>query len=122
MKLKVFVSSTKDGIMSKEKKYFPKLTEEERTILYENTLCRFFKKRNLDFKDLIIITEKNNLNASRIATKNNKKIKEMVVILKESTPNLTVAVETTDSPIIIASAKNREGQNVCAISLEQLKT
>ena len=117
MKLNVFVSSTKDGIMSKDKKYFSKLTEEERNILYENTLNRFFKRKNLDYKDLILITEKNNVNASRTATKNNKKIKEMVVILKETTPNLPVAVETTDSPIIIASAKNKEGQNICAIGL-----
>ena len=117
MKLNVFVSSTKDGIMSKDKKYFPKLTEEERNILYENTLDRFFSRRNLDYKDVIIITEKNNVNDSRIATKNNKKIKEKVIIVKETTPNLPIAVETADSPIIIASAKNREGQNICAIGL-----
>ena len=121
MNLNVFVSSTKDGIMSKNKKYFPKLTEEERDTLYKNTLNRFFTRKNLDYKDLVLITEKNNLKASRVATKNNKKIKEMVVILKETTPNLPVAVETTDSPIIIASAKNEEGKNVCAIALATIK-
>ena len=41
MNLNVFVSSTKDGIMSKNKKYFPKLTEEERDTLYKNTLKSF---------------------------------------------------------------------------------
>ena len=121
MKLNVFVSSTKDGIMSNDKKYFPKLTEEERNILYENTLNRFFTRKNLDYKDLVLITEKNNLKASRVATKNNKKIKEIVVILKETTPNLPIAVETTDSPIIIASAKNKEGKNVCAVALATIK-
>ena len=47
MKLNVFVSSVKDGIMSKDKNYFPKLTEEERNILYENTLNRFSKVLSL---------------------------------------------------------------------------
>ena len=121
MKLNVFVSSTKDGIMSKDKKYFPKLTEEERTILYENTLDRFFSKRNLNYQDAIIITDKNTKDASRTATKDNKKIKDKVVILKEATPNLPVAVETTDSPIIVASAKDKEGKNTCAIALGTIK-
>ena len=121
MKLNVFVSSVKDGIMSKDKNYFPKLTEEERNILYENTLNRFFIRRNLNYKDAVIITEKNNKNSSRVATKDNRKIKEKVVILKESTSNLPVAVETSDSPIIIASAKNKEGKNTCAIALATLK-
>lgn len=121
MKLNVFVSSTKDGIMSKDKKYFPKLTEEERNILYETTLDRFFSKRNLNYQDAIIITDKNTKDASRTATKDNKKIKEKVVILKETTPNLPVAVETTDSPIIVASAKDKEGKNTCAIALGTIK-
>ena len=38
MKLNVFISSQKDGIMSKEKQFFPNLTKEERNILYESTL------------------------------------------------------------------------------------
>ena len=42
MKLNVFVSSTRDGIMSQDKKYFPKLTKDERESLYKNTLSRYF--------------------------------------------------------------------------------
>ena len=33
MKLNVFVSTTKDGIMSNDKKFFPTLTNEERELL-----------------------------------------------------------------------------------------
>ena len=33
MKLNIFTSTTDDGIMSNEKKYFPNLTKEEREIL-----------------------------------------------------------------------------------------
>ena len=57
MKLNVFVSSTRDGIMSQDKKYFPKLTKEERESLYKNTLSRFFSRRELHSEDAVIIYE-----------------------------------------------------------------
>ena len=121
MKLNVFVSSTKDGIMSKEKKYFPKLTKEEREILYESTLSRFFLRRNINLEDVIIINDKNTKHSAHTATKENKNFKEKVIILKDKTPNLVVAVETADEPIIIASAKNEQEENTCVIAKASIK-
>lgn len=121
MKLNVFVSSTRDGIMSQDKKYFPKLTKEERESLYKNTLSRFFSRRELNSEDAVIITEKNTSHAAKTATKENKKYKEQVIVLKETTPYLPVCVETSDSPIIVASAKDHEGKNVCAVALGTIK-
>ena len=46
MKLNVFISSQKDGIMSKEKQFFPNLTKEERELLYKTTLTRFFERKS----------------------------------------------------------------------------
>ena len=37
MKLNIFTSTTADGIMSADKKYFPNLTKEERGLLYKTT-------------------------------------------------------------------------------------
>lgn len=45
MKLNVFISSQKDGIMSNEKKFFPTLSSAERNLLYENTLKRFLPRK-----------------------------------------------------------------------------
>ena len=121
MKLNVFVSSTKDGIMSNDKKYFPKLTKEEREILYESTLSRFFSRRNISLEDVIIINDKNTKHSAHTVTKENKNLKDKVIILKDKTPNLVVAVETSDEPIIIASAKNEQGENTCVIAKASIK-
>ena len=121
MKLNVFVSSTKDGIMSNDKKYFPKLTKEERDILYESTLSRFFSKRNINIEDVIIINDKNTKHSAHTATKENKNLKDKVVVLKDKTPNLVVAVETSDEPLIVASAKNEQGENTCVVAKASIK-
>ena len=121
MKLNVFVSSTKDGIMSNDKKYFPKLTKEEREMLYESTLTRFFSKRNIDRENVIIINDKNTKHSAHTATKDNKNIKDKVVVLKDKTPNLVVAVETSDEPIIIASAKNEQNESTCVVAKASIK-
>lgn len=121
MKLNVFVSSTKDGIMSNDKKYFPKLTKEERDLLYESTLTRFFSKRNIDRENVIIINDKNTKHSAHTATIENKKIKDKVVVLKDKTPNLVVAVETSDEPIIVASAKNEQNENTCVVAKASIK-
>lgn len=117
MKLNVFVSSQKDGIMSKEKIYFPNLTREEREILYETTLKRFFTKRNILFENVIILSEKNKEIKSRVVTQTTKKVKETILLLKDTTENLCVAAETSDYPVIIASAKKEDGHSVVAIAL-----
>lgn len=121
MKLNVFVSSTKDGIMSNDKKYFPKLTKEERDLLYESTLTRFFSKRNIDRENVIIINDKNTKHSAHTATIENKKIKDKVVVLKDKTPNLVVAVETSDEPIIVASAKNEQNESTCVVAKASIK-
>lgn len=121
MKLNVFVSSTKDGIMSNDKKYFPKLTKEERGLLYESTLTRFFSKRNIDRENVIIINDKNTKHSAHTATIENKKIKDKVIVLKDKTPNLVVAVETSDEPIIVASAKNEQNENTCVVAKASIK-
>lgn len=121
MKLNVFVSSTKDGIMSNDKKYFPKLTKEERDLLYESTLTRFFSKRNIDRENVIIINDKNTKHSTHTATIENKNIKDKVIVLKDKTPNLVVAVETSDEPIIVASAKNEQNENTCVVAKASIK-
>lgn len=121
MKLNVFKSTRQDGIMSKEKKYFKNLTTEERELLYEKTLERFFKKKNISLDNVIILPEQNNKISASVATPNKKKIKEAIILLKESTKDLVVAVETTDYPVIVATAKTVEGKSICAIGLGTLE-
>lgn len=117
MKLNVFVSSQKDGIMSKDKKFFPNLSKEERDLLYETTLTRFFSKRNIKYENVIVLPEKNTEIKSRTFTANLKKVKEAILILKDTTKDLCVAVETNDHPVIIATANTPKGHSVTAISL-----
>ena len=61
MKLNVFVSSQRDGIMSKEKNYFPNLSTEERELLYKTTLTKFFERRNIKYEDVVVLQENNKL-------------------------------------------------------------
>ena len=121
MKLNVFVSSTKDGIMSNDKKYFPKLTKEEREMLYESTLTRFLSKRNIDRNNIIIINDKNTKHSAHTVTNENKNLKDKVILLKDKTPNLVVAVETSDEPIIMASAKNEQNESTCVVAKASIK-
>ena len=121
MKLNVFVSSTKDGIMSADKKFFPTLTKEERNLLYKNTLMRFFDKRNIQYENIVILSEKNKIIKPRVVTENNKNRKEAILILKDNTKDLCVAVETSDYPVIIASTTNEKGNRVSAIALGTIK-
>ena len=117
MKLNVFVSSQKDGIMSKDKKFFPNLSTEERELLYKTTLTRFFERRNIKYEDVVVLPEKNTEIKSRVVTNSTKKVKEAILILKDTTKDLAVAVETSDYPAIIASAKKEDGHSVTAIAL-----
>lgn len=117
MKLNVFVSSQKDGIMSKDKKFFPNLSTEERELLYETTLTRFFERRNIKYENVIILPEKNTEIKSRVITEKTKKAKEAIYILKDTTKDLCIAVETDDSPVIIASATKPDGHSVTAVAL-----
>lgn len=117
MKLNVFVSSQKDGIMSQEKIFFPNLTKEERNLLYEATLTRFFERKNIKYENVFVLSEKNTAIKSRTITKNAKKIKEAIVMLKDTTKELCVAVETSDYPVVIATANKEDGHSVSVIAL-----
>ena len=75
MKLNVFVSSQKDGIMSKDKKFFPNLSTEERELLYKTTLTRFFERRNIKYEDVVVLPEKN----TEIKSKSRKRFKFLLV-------------------------------------------
>ncbi len=116
MKLNVFVSSQKDGIMSKDKKFFPNLSKEERELLYKTTLSRFFAKRDINYDNVIILSDKNKEIKSRVVTSTTKKVKEAILLLKDTTKNLCIAAETNDYPIIIASAKNQKNHSVVAVA------
>ena len=115
MKLNVFVSSQRDGIMSKDKKYFPNLSTEERELLYKTTLTKFFERRNIRYEDILILTEKNNVIKSRSVATVSEKSKEAIFILKDNS-NKCVAVETSDYPVIIATANTDDGKSVSAIA------
>lgn len=116
MKLNVFVSSQRDGIMSKDKKYFPNLSTEERELLYETTLTKYFERRNIKYENVIVLTEKNNVIKSRSVSSLTSKSKEAILILKDTAKDKCVAVETSDYPVIIATANTDDGQSVSAIA------
>lgn len=117
MKLNVFVSSQRDGIMSKDKKYFPNLSQEERNILYEATLTKFFERKNIKYENVIVLTEKNTEIKSRAVTESMKQPKEAILLLKDTAKDLCIAVEISDYPVVIASAKKEDGHSVTAVSL-----
>ena len=76
MKLNVFISSQKDGIMSKEKRFFPNLTKEERELLYETTLTRFFERKNIEYEKVVVLPETNTEIKARSASKQAKKMQK----------------------------------------------
>lgn len=117
MKLNVFVSSQRDGVMSKDKKYFPNLSQEERNILYQATLTKFFERKNIKYENVIVLTEKNTEIKARTVTENMKQPKEAILLLKDTTKDLCIAVETSDYPVVIASANKEDGHAVTAVSL-----
>ncbi len=121
MKLNIFTSTTKDGIMSNEKKYFPTLTTEERNLLYETTITRFLAKANLKRENVVILPATSIKIASRTVTSSTKKIKEAILLLKSTTKDLVVAAETVDYPIIVATAKTKDDKSVSAIALGTLE-
>lgn len=121
MKLNIFTSTTDDGIMSNEKKYFPNLTKEEREILYKNTLERYYKKYNINLENVFIIPKSSTQMKARTVTEKTKVIKEKILILKSKTPNLSVAVETIDEPIIVATVNLDNDESVSAIALGSIE-
>lgn len=117
MKLNVFVSSQKDGIMSKNKQFFPNQTTEERELLYKTTLTRFFERKNIKYDNVFVLSAKNNVIKSRSITSINKSSKEAIYILKDTNKDKCIAVETSDYPVIIGTANTSEGNSVSAVAL-----
>lgn len=117
MKLNVFVSSQRDGIMSRDKKYFPNLSKEEREMLFATTVKRFVERRNISYENVKVLSERNTKIKSRTATNLLAKINEAILILKDTTKDICVAVETSDYPAIIATATTEDNHSVSAIAL-----
>ena len=115
MKLSIFKSTTKDGIFSTNKEYFPNLKHDEIKLLYENTINRFKNKYNIKDK-ILIINDKCNEKAKVITNKTTTN-KSKILILKDTIKDTIVGVETEDDPIIVVSATDDKGRNVAAISL-----
>lgn len=97
-KLQIISSSIKDGIMSKEKKYFKSLTTEERQMLYQDTKKRFLNKLNLDITKEILV--KNNI---KVITSNNI--------------NIPVLTQVDDNPVLVASTTKNDIQTVAVTNL-----
>lgn len=116
MKLNIFTSTIKDGIMSNNKKYFPNLSKEEVKIIYNLNVKRFLEKYNLRIEDMIKLNDKGNKVTSRVVTDNNKIYKDKILLLKENTTNIPIIVETDDDPVIVATAKNEKNETIAAIS------
>ena len=121
MKLNIFTSTIRDGIMSKDKKYFPSLSKKEIEDLYQLNVDRYFEKLNIKNKNIVFLTEKNNKLKSRVVTKDSKVIKEKILILKDTEKDVAVAIETADSPIIIGNVTAEDGSMTSAIALLTLE-
>lgn len=117
MKLNIFTSTTYDGSMTKDRKYYKKGTKEEIDTLYDLKVKRFLSKYNLSNEFAVTINDKNTKMSSRTVTRENTKYKEKILVLKENTPNVPVLVETNDDPIIVASAEDENNKKVAVISL-----
>ncbi len=112
MKLNVFSTTIKDGNFTKEKKYYPNLTTKEINLLYDANINRFLKKTGFPIKNYVVLSTKNKELKARTVTETTKKVKEQILILKGTTKDVAVLVETNDNPVIIASFNN-----TCAIAL-----
>lgn len=121
MKLNVFISSQRDGIMSKEKEFFPNLTKEERELLYETTLTKFFERKNISYDKVVVLPENNKEIKARSASKPVKKIKEAIIVLKDTASDICVAAETSDYPVIIASANSEDNHSVSAVAIGSIE-
>lgn len=116
MKLNVFTSTTKDGIMSKDKRYFSSLTKNEIELLYKTTISRFLNKSNLTYESAVFLNDNNTKITSRVVTKEKKKYKDKILLLKSTNPNIPVLIETSDDPVIVATASLKDIK-VSAIAL-----
>src|SRR5574344_628569 len=117
-KLNIINSDVKDGIISKDKTYFPNLSEEDINNLYNYNLEKYLKKLNLTLDNAIIINDSNVeegyliLKSGKIKTSTSKE----VVIMRNSLKNFYIGVETSDFPVIIGTVK-KDNEIICGICL-----
>ncbi len=121
MKLNIFHSVITDGIMSKDKKYFKDISKDDIEAMYYLKTKRFLQKYNLSNDDMIVMNSKNKKIATRVVTRNQKDYKEAVLMLKETTNNLPILVETDDDPVIVASAEDENNKKVAVIGLATIE-
>ena len=120
-KLNIINSDVKDGIISKDKTYFPNLSEEDINNLYNYNLEKYLKKLNLTLDNAIIINDSNVeegyliLKSGKIKTSTSKE----VVIMRSSLKNFYIGVETSDFPVIIGTVK-KDNEIICGICLANL--
>lgn len=106
MKLNVFRTTIKEGNFTKKKELYPNLTKKEIDLLYDTNIKRFLKTTGLQLESYIVLTKENKEIKSRNITRTTKKVKEGIIILKSTIQNTAVLVETSDDPVIIASAND----------------
>ena len=100
MRLNIFRSTTKDGMISEEKEYFPNLTKEEIKMLYQEKLKKVLKKYDISAEKAVFYKNTGEIKAKTITNKQ-KEYKEKILLLKEK--EIPVIVETDDYPIIVGS-------------------
>lgn len=115
MKLNIFTTTRKDGLFTKEKKYYPNLTKEEIDKLYDNKVNKLFRNNNIN--NYYIMNNKNDKIGKKTITNNNKSSKDYIYILKEDNINTPVLVETDDDPVIVGYAKDENDKTTVAIGL-----
>lgn len=115
MKLSIFTSTTKDGVMTKDRKYFPKLNKEEIETVYNINVKNFLSKYNLSIENAIVMDNSNTKKSSHTITADNKKYKDRILVLKECTKNTPVLVECDDEPIIVAYAEDDDNKQIAVI-------
>lgn len=116
MKLQILTSTVKDGIMSANRIYFPTLTKEERTLLYDNTVNRFAQKIGLSKENLIVVEDSGEKTTVGRANKTKLKMKNKIVLLKSTLKDFIVAVPTTDDPVLIANVPINDKESITAIA------
>ena len=115
MKLSIFKSTTKDGIFSEDKKYFPNLNHEEIKLLHETTISRFLNKCNL--KDKVLIINDKCTDKAKTITNKTQNNKSKLLVLKDTIKDTIIGVETEDDPVIVVSSEDEKGRNASLVAL-----
>lgn len=116
MKLNIFRTTVNEGNFSKSKNLHPNLTPDQIDELIKLRIKKMNNDLGLNIQNSIILSEKNKEMKARTITPTTKKLKEGIAILKSKNSEVEVLVETSDEPVIVASAKD-----VCAVGLATIE-